>query len=173
MTSILTKLKGGDLRSIGRADEVVKDILNDPSLFEIVFEGMVSDDPLIRMRAADAIEKVSSSHPEYLQPYKTKLINEVSKIDQQEVQWHAAQMFGYLKLTKNERDKIILILFTWLDGSKSNIVRVFSMQALADIAEKDEKLRSKMVKRLKDMKKKGSPSIASRSKKLLTKLEKI
>lgn len=82
MHEILAKLKGGDLRSIGGADEVVRDILKNPKLFGEVFEGMLSDDPLIRMRSADALEKVSSKHPEYLQPFKDVLINEVSKVEQ-------------------------------------------------------------------------------------------
>ena len=50
MSQILQKLKGGDLRSIGRADEVVQDILENPALFGEVFEGMFNDDPRVRMR---------------------------------------------------------------------------------------------------------------------------
>jgi hypothetical protein len=60
-----------------------KDFLEDlarahPSLFKDVFEGMLNDNPLIRMRSADVIEKVSQKHPKYLQPFKHRLINEVS-----------------------------------------------------------------------------------------------
>ena len=87
---ILQKLKGGDLRSIGRAEEVVYDILNNPALFTEVFEGMLDDDPIVRMRSADVLEKVSSKHPEYLQPFKNRLISEVSQVRQQEVRWHVA-----------------------------------------------------------------------------------
>ncbi len=88
MVRILQKLKGGDLRSIGRAEEVVQDILNNPVLFAEVFEGMLDDDPLVRMRSADALEKVSSKHPEYLQPFKNRFISKVSQVRQQEVRWH-------------------------------------------------------------------------------------
>lgn len=55
---------GGDLRSIGRADEVVLDILNNPQHFHQVFTGVMNDEPLIRMRSADAVEKVLRVHPE-------------------------------------------------------------------------------------------------------------
>ena len=82
---ILKKLSGGDRRSIGRVSEVVADVLDDPTLFEAVFCAMLGDDPVVRMRAADAIEKITARHPEYLQPYKTKLIQQVAKIEQQEV----------------------------------------------------------------------------------------
>jgi hypothetical protein len=81
MSHILKKLEGGDLRSIGRAEEVVGDILENPALFGEVFDGMLSEDPRVRMRSADALEKVSSRHAEYLQPLKGRLIYEVSRIE--------------------------------------------------------------------------------------------
>ena len=59
MSQVLDKLKGGDLRSIGRAEKVVQDILEDPALFAEVFEGMLDDDPQVRMRSADAVENNS------------------------------------------------------------------------------------------------------------------
>lgn len=172
MTKILQKLKGGDLRSIGKADEVVQDILNNPQLFGEVFEGMLDDDPRVRMRSADALEKVSSNHPEYLQPFKTRLINEIAKIKQQEVRWHVAQMFSYLEINKKERDKIIEILFSYIDGpGKSKIVKTFSMQTLADLAEKDEDIRPQIIRKLEEIMKTGSPAMVSRGKKLIKKLK--
>jgi len=170
MSKILQKLKGEDLRSIGKADEVVQDILHKPSLFKEVFEGMLNNDPVIRMRSADAIEKVSAKHPEYLQPFKSKLINKVSKIKQQEVQWHAAQMFSYVKINKTERDKIMKILLSYIKTSKSNIVKTFSMQTLANLAEKDEQIKPKIIKLIENMIKKGSPAMINRGKKLISKL---
>jgi len=170
MSKILRKLKGGDLRSIGRADEVVDDILQHPALFGEVFQGMLDEDPLIRIRSADACEKVSLKHPEYLQPFKDRLINEVSKIEQQEVHWHVAQMFSYLKISKMERDRIIKILLSYIDNSKSRIVKVCSMQTLADLAEKDATIRSEIVRKLKKIVKTGSPAMVSRGKKLIDRL---
>ena len=56
----VAKLTGGDRRSIGRSNEVVADVLADPSLFDLIFDAIASDDPLIAMRAADAVEKVTA-----------------------------------------------------------------------------------------------------------------
>jgi hypothetical protein len=168
--NLLLKLKSGDLRSIGKADEVVQDILNDPSLFKEVFEGMLNKDPVIRMRSADAIEKVSAKRPEYLRPFKSKLINQISKIEQQEVRWHVAQMFSYIKINKTERDKIIKILSSYIVTDESKIVKTFSMQTLADLAEKDEQIKPKIINLIKGMIKNGSPAIISRGKKLLKQL---
>ncbi len=170
MGRILQKLKGGDLRSIGRAEEVVQDILNNPVLFAEVFEGMLNDNPLVRMRSADALEKVSSKHPKYLQPLKNRWVREVSPVRQQEVRWHVAQMFSYLEVDKAERDEIIRILLSYLDTDKSKIVKVCSIQSLANLSQNDEAMRHKVVRKLEEIVEVGSPAMVSRVKKLLAKL---
>ncbi len=169
MNDVLIKLAGGDRRSIGRVSEVVADVLNDPTLFEAVFSGMLSDDPVIRMRAADAIEKITASHPEHLQPYKTKLIQQVAKIEQQEVRWHVAQMIPRLELSEEERGVVVEILLDYL-SDESKIVKTFSMQALADLAEQDAGLRSQVIPLLEELTRTGSPAMKSRGRKLLEKL---
>jgi hypothetical protein len=90
LESILTKLLGTDRRSPGNSNQVVSEVISDPSLFEIVFKGMSCINPVLRMRCADVVEKVTARHPEYLVPCKRNLINEMSKIKQQEVRWHVA-----------------------------------------------------------------------------------
>ena len=166
---ILKKLAGGDRRSIGRVSEVVADVLSDPTLFETVFYGMLDDNPVIRMRSADAVEKITTRRPEYLQPYKTKLIQRVEKIEQQEVRWHVAQMAPRLKLSQEERTVVVEILLDYLND-QSKIVKTFSMQALADLAEQDASLLSQVVPLLEELTRTGSPAMRSRGRKLLEKL---
>jgi hypothetical protein len=166
---ILKKLTGGDRRSIGRVREVVADVLDDPTLFGAVFHGMVSDDPIVRMRSADAVEKITAKHPEYLQPHKTTLIQQVAKIEQQEVRWHVAQMIPRLELSNEERAVVVETLLGYLDDN-SKIVKTFSMQALADLAEQNAGLRSQVIPLLEKLTETGSPAMRSRGRKLLEKL---
>lgn len=166
---ILKKLSGGDRRSIGRVNEVVADVLDDPTLFGVVFHGMLSDDPIVRMRSADAVEKITARHPEYLRPHKTKLIQRVAKIEQQEVRWHVAQMVPRLELSQEERAVVVEILLDYLND-QSKIVKTFSMQALADLAEQDASLRSRVIPLLEELARTGSPAMKSRGRKLLEKL---
>jgi hypothetical protein len=169
LNDVLKKLAGGDRRSIGRVSEIVAEVLNDSSLFKVVFNGMLSDDPIIRMRSADAVEKITAKHPEYLQPYKEKLIQQVAKSDQQEVRWHVAQIFPRLELSKGEQAVIVEILLNYLND-KSKIVKTFSMQALADFAERDAGLRPQVIKLLEELTRTGSPAMRSRGRKLLENL---
>lgn len=170
MIKILEKLQGGDLRSIGKVDEVVSDVLSDSSLFSRLIDGMCSQDPVIRMRAADAAEKITRIYPDWLIPFKKRLIEEVPQIEQQEVQWHLAQMFSRLCLEDDELDRVVNLLCQWIQGSKSKIVKVNAMQSLCDIASKHTDLIPLVVMIFKDAITNGSPAVVSRGKKLLREL---
>lgn len=172
MNSILAKLGGGDRRSIGKVDKVVAEVLANRRLFRELFKGMSSDEPLIRMRAADAVEKITSLHPEWLRPFKFQLISKISRIEQQEVRWHAAQMFARIELTANERKTVLKILESYLDDT-SKIVKTFAMQAMADLAGQDPKLRARIIKRLEYLTRTGSPAMKSRGRKLLAQLKRV
>lgn len=169
MHELQEKLTGGDRRSIGRADEVVAQVLNDPALFEVVFNGMLVDDLLVRMRCADAAEKITAEHPEYLRGYEERLINQVAGIDQQEVRWHVAQMLSRLEMSDEERALAVEILLGYLNDD-SKIVKTFSMQTLADFAERDPNLRPQVMSLLKQLAETGSPAMKSRGRKLLGRL---
>ncbi len=167
---ILNKLQGGDLRSIGRSNEVVSDILADSTLFDVAFDGMCNADPVIRMRAADAIEKVTRIKPALLVPFKKRLIAEVSQIQQQEVQWHLAQIFSRLDLEDEELGCVVKLLRHWIESSKSNIVKVNSLQCLCEIALRYTDSKPAIVQILRESMANGSPAVISRIKKLLPKL---
>jgi len=166
---VLRKLAGGDRRSVGRVDEVIADVLSDPTLFRAVFDGMLSDDPIIKMRSADAIEKITAERPEYLQPYKDSLLYQVAKIEQQEVRWHVAQMLPRLELDARERATAVSTVLDYLDD-ESKIVKTFSMQALADFAEQDDRFRAQVIGLLEELTSAGSPAMKSRGRKLLARL---
>ncbi len=131
---------------------------------------LVDDNPLIRMRAADAVEKITAQHPEYLHPYKAQLGDEVAAIEQQEVRWHVAQMLPRLDLSAaGAASALSNILVGYLDD-KSRIVKTFSMQALADLAVHDEALTACVIPILDEQVRVGSPAMQSRGRKLLAKL---
>lgn len=169
MDDILDRLKGGDRRSIGRANEVAHEVLGNPRLFQTLFSGMLSDDPLVRMRSADAVEKITAERPEYLTPYKTELIEQVARIEQQEVRWHVAQVLPRLELSVEERSRVVSILRCYLKD-ESKIVKTMAMQALAELAEQDVGLLTHVTELLEEQIQTGSPAMKSRGHKLLTKL---
>ncbi len=170
MHPILKKLQGGDRRSIGRADEVAAEVLAEPGLFDTLFSGMLSADPLVRMRAADAVEKITARHPELLEPHKTILIEEISRLEQQEVRWHAALMLPRVKWGTAGRKRVLAVLTGYLDD-KSSIVKTCAMQAMADLARDFPALRPRVAALLRELCTSGTPAMKARGRRLVAELE--
>jgi hypothetical protein len=170
MHEILSKLDGGDRRSIGRSNEVVAEVLADPGLFDAVFSGLLSGNPIIRMRSADAIEKISARHPEYLLPYKTLLVERIACSDQKEVRWHVAQMLPRIEWNRDERKLVLGVLLDYLNDL-SSIVKTCAMQALADLARQAPGMRSVALAHLRELTVCGTPAMKSRGRKLLAEME--
>lgn len=170
MDKIEKLLSYGDLRSAGKSEEVIKLVLNNPELFDSVVNSIFSDIPATRMRASDAVEKLTIEHAEWLKPYKKLFLSQITEIDQKEVKWHVAQILPRFKLTPKEREKVFNLMQEYLED-KSQIVKTFAMQALTDIAIQDityvERVRSIVINLIKN----GAPSQQSRGKKLLKILE--
>ena len=168
MNAILKELAGGDRRSIGKANEVVAEVLATPELFGDAFSGIFEADPVVRMRAADVVEKVSAQRPELLRKYKRPLLVRAALIEQNEVRWHVAQMIPRLELNKRDMAAVRAILDTYLKTTSSNIVRVMSLQALADLAlagKLDREDVARDIERYAALV--GTPSVKTRARRLL------
>lgn len=170
MNRIEKLLRIGDLRTTGRSKEVVMLVLSNPVLFEDVINAILADDPGTRMRASDAAEKITQIHSEWLHPHKNLFLERISKIKQQEVRWHTAQMLPRIKFTKTERRSVFNLLLTYLED-QSRIVKTYTMQALADIAIQDNAYLKEVQRLLSVLIQEGSPAMKARGKKLLLTLE--
>ena len=170
MTDILDKLKGGDRRSIGRSAEVVKDVLEDPNLFDSVMLGMLHEDPVVRMRSADVVEKVTIQHPQYLSVYKELIMEQITRVEQKEVRWHVAQLLPRLDLDPGETQAAIQILKSYLNDD-SRIVRTFAMESLAHFVEIDPAIEPWIISLIEEMVEDGTPAMKSRGRKLLALLK--
>ncbi len=166
MNEIINKLEEGDLRSIGNVPEVVDMVLANPGLFKTVLQGMMHPDPGVRMRSSDAVEKISRSNPEHLQPHKAFLLNDVIGQAQQEVRWHLAQVIPRLELTDLERTQAARVLFAFLNDP-SKIVQTNALQALVELAWDDDELFPEVKKAVEDLAETGSPAVKNRADKLL------
>lgn len=159
-------LKGGDRRSIGRSNDVVKLVLHAPQRFAELIECLWSDDPIVRTRAADAAEKASAVQPELLKPYKTELLGLLGEAEQIELRWHLAQLIPRLPLTQGERRRAAEALQLYLED-RSSIVRTFAFQALADISRDDSELRPRVREILEQSISRGTAAMKARARKLL------
>jgi hypothetical protein len=166
MHPILKKLAGGNRGSIGRSNEVVAQVLAHPAYFPDLLAGLSSYDPVIRMRAADAVEKITAQRPDLLRPFKRKLLAIAGSSSQQEVRWHAALILPRVALTSKERAVALDILFDYL-RDKSSIVKTFAMQAIWDLAATDPKLKAQIIPLIEELTLVGTAAMRARGRKLL------
>jgi hypothetical protein len=168
--NILSLLQGGDRRMIGRSDQVAAMVSEAPELFSELMAGLWSDDPLVRMRAADAAEKVTRNNRELLQPYKGELLGLMAETEQQELRWHLAAMAPRLLLDTKQRNLATSLLVGYL-GDRSSIVKTSALQGLADLAQGDPSIRPGVIEILRQATRTGTAAMKARSRKLLVRLE--
>jgi hypothetical protein len=170
--NILALLKGGDRRTIGRSDQVAAMVSKDPGLFAGLIAGLWSEDALVRMRAADATEKVTRRNREFLRPYKKELLGLMAEAKEQELRWHLAVMVPRLLLNAKERQLAISLLNGYLED-RSSIVKTFALQGLADLAQDDPSIRFRVIEILRQSARNDTPAMRARSRKLLFHLERM
>jgi hypothetical protein len=163
---LVSALEGGDRRSIGRSDQVATLVRSNPRLFPHLMQGLWSEDPLIRMRAADAAEKVTRNSPQLLAPYRKELLGLMAESTQQELRWHLAVMVPRLPLNSRER-RLAASLLSDYGNDRSSIVRTFALQGLADLAKNDPGIQPAVIEILREATRNGTPAMKARSRKLL------
>lgn len=171
MHELLQTLSGTDRRSVGEADRVALRVLEQPELIGILFQGLATDDAVLRMRCADAIEKVTAQRPQLLIPFKQCILQQLVTIDQQEVRWHIAPMLARLPLTADEENTVVALLLGFTTDH-SSIVKTMSMQALADIALRSPRLLPEIRQHIEKLAATGTPAMQARGRKLLKTLTK-
>jgi hypothetical protein len=165
MSTLSDQLSGGDRRSIGRSDQVVRQVLTAPGRLPELIAGLSSDDLVVRVRCADAVEKVSALHPDWLWPHKASLLELATRAAEPELRWHLAQMLPRLKLGPEEKHAVVATLFRYLED-KSRITATFALQALADLATQDPSLKRRLTPMIFDIARTGSPAMRARARKL-------
>ena len=156
---------------MGYVAKVVEAVLREPKLVPTLVHCMVGGDEGTRMRAADALEKVSRQHVEELQPYISTLLGLFEEDEQQELRWHLAVILPRLRLDGNERRRTSCMLQQCLTA-KSSIVKTFALQGLSDLAAQEPALMPLVVDVLRTAERNGTPAMKARSRKLLSFLEK-
>jgi hypothetical protein len=168
--AIAAMLQGGDRRSIGKANQIAILVLSEPKRFAELIQCLWDEDPIVRMRAADAAEKITVTRPKLLNPHKQELLGLLAEAEQIELRWHLALMVPRLSLTSPERQRAAASLLRYLEG-RSSVVKTFALQGLADIARRDTSLRELAKQTVEDSLRTGTAAMKARARKLLKELK--
>ncbi len=159
-------LLGRDLRSNSRSDEVVRSI-EDQESFDDLFKFLLHHERMLVMRAADAIEKITVHHPEFLKIHKKQLLSLLDSAMHKELKWHIALLIPRVDLDAEEVVKVWGILSYWVrNPNESKIVRVNSLQGLFDLARLHFELKDSFDSIMEAIAHEQIPSLQARVRKL-------
>jgi HEAT repeat protein len=168
------RLRGGSPRSLGATAEVVTEVLADPDRLAELFECVLDDDEVVRMRAGDALEKVTRQRPDWLVPYLDRLLTEIAAIQQPSVRWHLAQILGEVPLDAGQRRRAVRLLEDTLAEATDWIVLTCTMTALTTVAldgADPDGVRDRLAAALRRRVRDPRPAVAKRAARELTRLE--
>lgn len=159
---------GGHANSLGRVDDVIAIVLQDHARLEELYNSLFDDDAWVRMRAADALEKVCRQHPKWLVPYIDKIARDLAASPQPSLQWHIAQIYRQVELTATQRQFAI----KWLKGLLSRtevdwIVAANAMETLAHFCREGYVPVHELTQQVKIQQHHKSPAVVKRATKLL------
>ncbi len=162
---------GGKSNSLGRANEVIGLVLNEKGRLNELYPCLSSEDAWVRMRAADALEKICRKHPDWLLPYVNKLQKDLAASSQPSIQWHLAQIYSQVDLSPIQK----LNAISWLKHLVSStgvdwIVSANAMDTLVQFAKDGSVTTDEVVSLLKIQQKHKSKSVVRRANKLLAEL---
>ncbi len=126
-------LAGGDRRSIGQADAVAALVAEQPWLLDELWDCLGDADPVVRMRAADALEKVSRVTRAWFNRHKAALLANAFDDGTAEMRWHLIAITSRVDMDGREAARFCGALRHWLRNDPSRIVKVAALQAAYDV----------------------------------------
>ena len=166
LVGLVARLAGGDRRSIGAATAIAEEIRAEPQGFSLVWHLLRHQEALVRMRAADALEKASRQMPELLQPFKAELLSRRLEDGTPEVRWHLLAMSARLALDRHEAATLMGHYHHVLITDKSRIARVAALQAAYDLASEHPEFTRTLDEMLDVAAHADIPSLRARARKL-------
>ena len=168
-TEMLTA--GGHANSLGRVNEVIELVLEDKSRLDELYNCLFDEDAWVRMRAADALEKICRQHSEWLKPYINRFQNEFATNTQPSIQWHLAQIYSQVDLTPDQKQAAIHWLKQLLSTKDVDwIVSANSMDTLVQFTLDGSVAAAEVTPLLKIQQKHKSNAVIKRATKQLAKL---
>jgi hypothetical protein len=159
MNTVLEKLKGGSLVSDGRADEVAQQVLGESILLPLLIEGLDSDDDVVRVRSAVALEHISRFQPDLLAEYIPFFLRCCARDPAPMVKGHLAGILGNSAVSASEAEKVVIPLFDLLDSMESAPIKSRAITCLVIIGRRFPSMRNDILNRISTCAHEGSISV--------------
>ena len=158
----------GKKNSLGRAPEVVTVVLADQSRLPELYDCLFAPDAWVRMRGADALEKVCREHPDWLVPYIGRMQTDLASSTQPSILWHMAQIYAQVPLSNAQKTAAIQWLKRQVATNEVDwIVAANTLETLVQFAKDGSVPKAEVKELLKVQQHHKSNAVVRRATKLL------
>lgn len=164
--SIVELLRGGDRRSIDGVARVLDLVRAAPSRVEELLSALGSTDPVVALRAADALEKLGREHAGWLAPHRARLLRIATRTSDPGVRWNLVLLLPALTRTSHARRRLADRLVGWYREDPSVFVRASALEALTHLVATDERMRPMADALLREALEDASPALRARARRL-------
>lgn len=170
MNDPLDGLQRGDSTPDLSVDQVVDEVIEDPTAFESLVHGLADKDEGVRRRSAAAIDAVTSMQPHLIVPYKSEILAAAEEADEEQLQKALASILPRLPLDPSERDQSLDILTRYLETGNV-IVKLETIGSLGLLGKKAPEMRSDVRRLLQQYIGGSNPILETRAETVLEEIE--
>lgn len=153
-------------------NRIAKAIGNDPEEFKKIIDIIYRAEPPLPQRAAWLLAVVNDNHPELLEPYLSKFINDIQKFKLDAIRRNMSVVLASHKIPKKLQGKLINVCFNLiLSSSEKVVMKVHAMQCIANIAKEHPELIPELKAAIKDQLPKTTAAFHARARLILKKLK--
>jgi len=169
-TPIQQRLDSIKRSPVDQAEKVAEEVLDHPHLTAEIIDCVESEDSALQSRAARVLEIVAAQSPDIVQPFKDKILHDLSWTDQWHVRAHFCKVIPILDLSREDVEKAYQIFDHYL-SDRSSIVRTFAMQGMFDLLDRAPERTESVRKLIEELMETGTPAMLSRGRMLLVAFE--
>jgi fumarylacetoacetate (FAA) hydrolase family protein len=159
------RLAAGTTRNLGCANEVAREALHHHALVKELIDALDDKRIVVAHRAANALKKIQRSKPELLAPFAKQILKRALATTHMHTRWSLTIILGELPLRGRDKALAVDLMFEAL-SSRSALQRTFALQALANYAQNDAALRTRVQPVLQRALTDTSAAIRARARKL-------
>ena len=163
------RLATGTTRNLGCANEVAREALHKRALVKQLVDALSDYRTVVAHRAANALKKIQGSKPELLVPFTKRILQHTLATEHMHTRWSLTIILGELLLRGRDKALAVDLMFEAL-SSRSALQRTFALQALANYAQNDAALRTRVQPVLQRALTDTSAAIRARARKLVKQL---
>jgi HEAT repeat protein len=166
MNQLLEWLSGGTLQSDGLAAQVGELVSQQPQLLDELLAGLEAPEPVVRGRAADALERVARLYPERFLDHLTGLITLAKSDPVAMVRWHLAMLLADLVMFEAAAAPVQSTLQQLL-RDESAFVRSWAISGLCLLGRRYPRRRRRILARLEPLRNDDSIAVRHRVQKAI------